>query len=385
MRISSSENILLWYVYFVLELSWIYLLMFFMRTLFPSSIGLIFELLSCMFILAGCYLVQIRHGYLLWDLSGLILSLTLPFIPASLLATSTLPIVLCLWMAFSIGFGLPAMLSSVMAFSTFNNRGKIAAFIALGISLILALSLTAHSILKLPLMVLLIVLKASPLVLCAVIQSPLNVEFSTDYSVIKERKTLLAFFFAWLSFMIIDYIATYNLKLIYGESFIEFYVRMLNMSLSLVLLPIIGYLMDRYGRRFFVIASYIVLGFEYAFVSAYKGAIVLYPVFESFAWSTLMLFFIFIVWSDISPPETRMKLYALGFIPVFLGRFSEHLFELLGLSFKRYELYPFVSMFMFMIAALLFLIPETLPRSAIERRRMISYIEKAKKLKEHYR
>ena len=152
MRNNLSKNMLLWYTYFVLELSWIYLLMFLIRTFFSPSVGLIFELLSCVFILAGCYLIRIRHGYFLWDLSGLILSLTLLFTPIIISPLGfALPIVLCLWAAFSIGLGLPVMLSSVMAPSTFDNRGKIAAFIALGISLILALSLIVHSVLKLPL------------------------------------------------------------------------------------------------------------------------------------------------------------------------------------------------------------------------------------------
>ena len=360
-------------------------MMFLVHVSFSPPIGLVFELLSCICVLAGCYLLtQIRDRYFLWDLSGLILSFTLLF-TFKIVPSSFTSIILCLWASFSIGFGLPTMLSSTMASSTFDNRGKIAAFIALGVSFILALSLTTYSILKLPLTVLLVILKILPLALYSVIWPSLTVNFSSDYSVVKEKKFLSALFLAWLSFMMIDYLAAYNLRLIYGTSFMESYVRLLNVILSLALLPVIGYLFDRYGRRPFIIASYVALGFEYAFISAYKEAIVFYPAFESFAWSTLTVFFIFVVWSDVSPPEVRRKLYALGFIPVFLGRFSERLFEFLELSFRRYELYPFVSMFMFMVAALLLFIPETLPTSVIERRRMISYIKKAKKLKEHYR
>jgi hypothetical protein len=53
---------------------------------------------------------------------------------------------------------------------------------------------------------------------------------------------------------------------------------------------------------------------------------------------------------------------------------------------RRYEFYPFASLLMFLIAVLLFfLVPETLPSRVVERRRLVEYVEKAKKIREGYR
>ncbi|PCN50146.1 hypothetical protein B6U99_06075 [Candidatus Geothermarchaeota archaeon ex4572_27] len=158
--------------------------------------------------------------------------------------------------------------------------------------------------------------------------------------------------------------------------------RVVSMCLSLVLFPIMGLLFDRYGRRRFLVMAYTILGLEYALISVDEGAIVLYVVSESMAWSVLSLFFIYVVWSDISPPELRAPFYSLGLVPVFIGRISEYIVSALGLVFTRYQIYPIVSALMFVMAALFMLMPETLPQSHIERRRMVEYIRKAKRLRE---
>ncbi|RLF10694.1 MAG: hypothetical protein DRJ69_02780 [Thermoprotei archaeon] len=371
-------------LYFILELSWVYLLMLIFHYLnLPVLAKLSTELIACFFVAAGSMLSwKPRHLYL-WDISGLFFSIVLLFYVDYYFLIA---ITISAWAALSMGLGLSFILSMAMAPSTFDNRGRTAAFLALGVSLVLTLSLILHYVALRTLHTYALTLLALKLLALTLLAeaAPLSIEYTRDYTVIRDKRPLATLFASWLAFLIIDYITAYSIEVFYGASLVSFQ-RIIGMSLGIVFFPMIGYLIDRHGRRPLVLVSYLIIGFEYALISAYEGALMFYSIFESFSWCTLTLFFVFIVWSDVAPPETRTKLYVLGFIPVFLGRFVRSLFEFFGITLERYELYPFASLFMFVIAVLIFFFtPETLPSSIIERRRMINYIKRARKIKERY-
>jgi hypothetical protein len=369
-------------LYFILELGWLYLLMLFLYFVYsPILVRLWAELATCLFIVIGS-MVSWRPRYLrLWDLSGLLLVIILLFYMGQAVPTEALRTLA----AFSMGLGLPSILSMAMAPSTFSDRGRTGAFFGLSVSLVLTLSSALYVALREPRVYLLILLALKLLTLALPIEtSPLSVEPSRDYVTLKGR-ILAALFISWLAFLTIEGVTGYSVEAAYGGSFVALQ-RALCMGLAIALFPLFGYLMDRRGRRILVLTSYLVIGLTYALISVWEEALILYSVFEAFSWCALTLFFVFIVWSDIAPLEARTRLYALGSMPVFLSRSILILLEYLGISLRRYEFYPFASLLMFLIAILLFfLVPETLPSRVVERRRLVEYVEKAKKIREGYR
>jgi hypothetical protein len=369
-------------LYFALELGWLYLMMLFLYFVYsPALVRLWTELAACIFIAIGGMFPWSPKRLFLWDLSGLLLSAVL--LPR---VSQAVPIeAVRVLAAFSIGLGLPHILSMAMASSTFNDRGKVGALFGLKVSLILTLSSILYVALMEPSVYtfILLVLKLLALVL-AIKVYPLKVEPSRDYVTVKGR-VLAALFISWLAFLIVDSITSYSMGIVYGGFFIAL-SRAIGMSLALIFFPLFGYVMDRHGRRALVMVSYLAIGLSYALISAWEEASILYPALEAFSWCALTLFFVFVVWSDVAPLEARTKLYTLGSIPVFLSRSTLALFEYLGISLRRHELYPFASLLMFLIAVLLFfLVPETLPSRVVERRRLVEYVEKAKKIREGYR
>jgi hypothetical protein len=369
-------------LYFILELSWLYLMMVSLQLMYSTaSVRLWAELLTCLFIAMGGMLSWKPRYLRLWDLSGLLLSAILLFYMGQAIPSEALRVLAAL----SMGFGLPPILSMAMAPSTFNDRGRRGASFGLSVSLVLTLSSALYIALGEPRVYPLILLILKLLALASPIGIFLpSVEPPHDYVALKSRG-LAALFISWLAFLTVEGVASYSMEVAYGVSFTAL-SRAIGMGLAIAFFPLFGYLMDRYGRRSLVLSSYLIIGLTYALISTWEEALKLYPVFEAFSWCALTLFFIFVVWSDVAPLVARTKLYALGSIPVFLSRLILILLEYLGISLRRYEFYPFASLFMFLIAVLLFfLVPETLPSRVVERRRLVEYVEKAKKIREGYR
>jgi len=370
-------------LYFILELNWFYLMMISLQFVyFPTSVKLWAEPAACLFIALGSVLSWRPKYLFLWDLLGLLLSAILLFHVSQAIPTEVIRVLA----AFSMGFGLPLVLSTSMASSTFNDRGKVGAFFGLSVSFVLAISSALYVTLREPRVYPLILLVFKLLALASAVRaSPLNVEPSRDYVAVRGKGVLAALFISWLAFLTVEGVTSHSIEAAYGGPFMAL-SRAIGMGLAVFFFPLFGYLTDRYGRRVLVLASYLVIGLSYALISAWEEALLLYPAFESFSWCVLTLFFLFVAWSDVAPPEARTRLYALGSIPVFLGRFIMALLEYLGISLRRYEFYPFASLLMFLIAVLLFfLVPETLPSRVVERRRLVEYVEKAKKIREGYR
>jgi len=371
-------------MYYVAELGWLYLSMSVVsRPNLPISVILSIDLMACLFIALGGLLPwRARHLYL-WDVSGLLLSAALLFY-GNHDYLAALPF--SIWAGLSMGFGLPIILSKAMAPSTFNDRGKVSAALALGISLLLTSSLALGVVVSGALHVYVLMLIALKLLALTLFvkAAPLDVEPSRDYSTVEGvRRVLAVLFLSWLAFLMIDGVVTHSIVVVYGASFIGLQ-RAIGIGLGLVFFPVFGYLFDRLGRRPLILLSYLVIGFEYAMLSVYEGALLVYSALEGFTWCALTLYFVFIVWSDIAPPELRAKLYVLGLIPVFLGRLTAHLLKFMNVALARHQLYPFASLFMFAIAVLFYFMPETLPARVIERRKMADYIKKAKRIKERY-
>ena len=370
-------------LYFIFELGWLYLMMLFLQFAYPQALVRLWaELATCAFIAVGGVLSW-RPRYLrLWDLLGLLLSAVLLFQVGQAIPTEVVRVLA----AFSMGFALPFVLSTAMASSTFNDRGRTGALFGLSVSLVLALSSILYVALREPRVYLLILLALKLLALASTVEaSPLKVGSSHNYIAVRGRGVLAALFLSWLAFLIAEGVTSYSIEVAYGGSFMAI-SRAIGMGLAAVFFPLFGYLMDRYGRRVLVLASYLIIGLGYALISAWEEALMLYPVFEASSWCVLTLFFVFVVWSDVAPLEARTRLYALGSIPVFLGRFTMALLEHLGVVLKRHEFYPFASLLMFLIAVMLFFsVPETLPSRVVERRRLAEYVERAKKIRKSYR
>ncbi|MCX8204960.1 MAG: hypothetical protein N3H31_04860 [Candidatus Nezhaarchaeota archaeon] len=147
---------------------------------------------------------------------------------------------------------------------------------------------------------------------------------------------------------------------------------------------LIGALFDKYGRRFFVVFSYMLLGLGHALVSLLPSGLilyVLYPITDGFAWGALTALFTFVIWADISPPLRRAKYITIGIGTAILAVWLGHAWYAYALPTPDLsQLFGAASILFFLSGAMLYFIPETLPDRVKTRRAMERYIKRAREL-----
>jgi hypothetical protein len=111
----------------------------------------------------------------------------------------------------------------------------------------------------------------------------------------------------------------------------------------------------------------------------------LYFVVDAIAWGIFSLIFYIVIWGDIAQSRNSEKYYTLGSIPYFI---SSIIPLLLTTSFiENVEVtaaFSVASFFLFAAVMPLVFAPETLPEKKMELRRLRSFAEDAKKMKEKY-
>jgi MFS family permease len=143
-----------------------------------------------------------------------------------------------------------------------------------------------------------------------------------------------------------------------------------------------GFIADIAGRKRVVIAGFVMLGIEYAALSAFSGSsqIVLYlfPILDGITWGLLVSVFFTVIWGDLGEHFGKEKYYALGGLPYLLGNFLYILVEPFASEISPITAFTVASFFLFLAVIPLMYAPETLPDKVFKDRDLQSYVEKAK-------
>lgn len=320
-----------------------------------------------------------------WVLLGVLSSL-LPIWFNSTDVTSTS--IISLFLGFSFGLGMPALLTSFADYTSVGNRGRSAGIIFLAINLgapifavfVNIFDLTTISIIS-------AAWRGLPLILLSYLKTPartVEARKTVSFLSIFQHKAFILYFVAWLLFLSVD-----NFEKLLLGSFLEadFYSSMLLLEaiIGSVFGLVGGWLCDFIGRKRVVIYGFVTLGLAYAVVSIAPTTVFwyLYFVVDGISWGMLSLVFIFVLWGDLSQHGGREKYYAIGSIPYFLVPLIRVFVPPLVMPPTNLA-FSLASFFLFVAVLSLIYAPETLPEKKMKLREFRKYMEKAKKVKEKY-
>jgi MFS family permease len=149
-----------------------------------------------------------------------------------------------------------------------------------------------------------------------------------------------------------------------------------------------GLIADVAGRKRIVIAGFVMLGIEYAAMSAFSDfpafTFYLFLILDGISWGLLASAFFTTIWGDLGENQEKEKYYVLGGLPYLLSNFMYVLIKTYASGLSTGAAFSFASFFLFLAVLPLMYAPETLPEKTIKAREMQSYLEKAQKEAEKY-
>lgn len=288
----------------------------------------------------------------------------------------------------SIGLGLPSCLSYFAKQATIEKRGLISGtiwgMVAFGVLVIGVLTNTLGAI------GLILILGTWRLVGGVIFvfldRKPVIVETQKTpgyLSIIRKKETLL-FLLPWVMFMVINFAEKPILQNFFGATQYSL-VEAAEFVFIGIFAFIGGFVADIGGRKRVVIAGFVMLGFEYATLSAFSGlkntvlVSYIFMVLDGITWGLLFSVFFTVVWGDLGEHHEKEKFYVLGGIPLLLTNFLSVLIAPYAASISFGTAFTIASFFLFAAVIPLMYAPETLPEKSIKDRDLKSYVEKAKK------
>ena len=323
----------------------------------------------------------LRFSYF-WVLLGVLSSLMpIWFNGTSVINTS----IVTLFLGFSFGLGMPALLASFADCTNVENRGRSAGIIFLAINLgapifvvlVETFDLTTISIIS-------AAWRGFALILFFYLRTPrrtVETRKTFSFSSIFLHKAFVLYFVAWLLFCFVD---DFEKLLLGGFLEADFYSSMLMVEavIGSVFGLVGGWLCDLIGRKRVVIYGFVALGVAYAIISIAPTTIswYLYFLIDGISGGMLWVAFVFVLWGDLSQHGGREKYYAIGSIPYFLTPLIRVIIAP-SVMLPAYLAFSLASFFLFVAVLPLMYAPETLPEKKIELRRLRKYVEKAKEIR----
>jgi MFS family permease len=149
-----------------------------------------------------------------------------------------------------------------------------------------------------------------------------------------------------------------------------------------------GFMMDFIGRKRTIIIAFAILGAGYAVLSLstfVPFSWLFFAIADGVAWGILTTAFMLTLWGDISKTGSSESYFALGSTTISIGGVVRMILApYLGLI-PIYGAFSLASLLLFVATIPLLLAPETLPEEVLEKRRIIKYAEKAKRIAERMR
>jgi MFS family permease len=324
-----------------------------------------------------------------WLFMGAIATSLLFFIPysSSLLMTG----LLAFFFGSSVGIGLPSCLSFFAEATSVENRGFVGGLTwsAVGFTvLVFAFSLSLLGTLETILALagwrllggagFLILNKKQKDHTCAV-------QESISYLELVRKRELLLYLVPWILLSLINFaeapLVETSVGRVFGEAAFPFFQLVGFVFIGSVAV-IGGTIADLVGRKRVVIAGFVMLGIEYAALSAFldsPATLYLFLILDGITWGLLVSVFFTAVWGDLSENRVKEKYYLLGGLPYLLSNFMYVVINPIAGGISLTAAFSFASFFLFLAVLPLMYAPETLPEKILKERELKNYIEKAKK------
>jgi len=209
------------------------------------------------------------------------------------------------------------------------------------------------------------------------------------FSIFSDRRFIF-YFIPWVMLCLIDTLEVPILRGYlqnnFGAEFEDFLLN-INTMVTACFILLSGILADRYGRRKILILSFVIFGIAYATIGTMTRSIIswyVYFILNGVAWGLFAVIYTFVIWADLSSPVSRDRYYVIGLLPYFVMVPIRELITPYITLIPVYAAFSFASFFLFLAVWPLFNAPETLPEELLEARRLRSYVEKAKKIREKH-
>lgn len=297
-------------------------------------------------------------------------------------------------MGIIIGFGLPSCLTYLADYATIENRGRVSGLISLitFLSFIPIIIIFGTLDLKISIIISAAWRAIGFFLFWLLKPKEKTVAFEKErrkslVSILHDRSFLL-YWVPWLLFWLVDRSEESLLRTFLKNIFDPHTYNLLQLAYLLLwaVFALFGGIMsDLIGRKRVIISGFIALGLGYAVIGLAPESVFswyLYTIVDGIAWGIFLAAFILIVWGDLSRSGVKEKYYWLGNIPFFLTSVIQlFLAPLIALATPS-SAFSLAAFFLFLAVLPLMYAPETLPEKKIELRRLKSYVEQAKKLRE---
>jgi len=322
----------------------------------------------------------------LWPFIGTIATLLLTAISSdSMLANAFF----ALFLGASIGIGLPSCLSHFADSTSVENRGFVGGIIwsAVGFT-VLIFAFLINMLGQWEAIIALTIWRLFGGIGFLVLNrkhKKLDAQKSPSYLKLIRKKEILLYLFPWVMFSLINFAEVPLLEGVFGADFV--FVQIVEYAIAGIVAVIGGVIADIAGRKRVVIAGFVMLGIEYAAMSAFSNSsavLYLFLALDGTTWGLLFSVFFMTIWGDLGENYEKEKYYTLGGLPFLLAGFLPILIRLYAGAISPTAAFSFASFFLFLAVIPLMYARETLPEKKIRERELKSYIEKAKKTKEKY-
>ncbi|MCW3999706.1 MAG: hypothetical protein NWE93_05665 [Candidatus Bathyarchaeota archaeon] len=321
-----------------------------------------------------------------WLFMGVLATFLLNFISSTnLLASSGI----AFFFGASIGIGLPSCLSYFADVTTIETRGLLGGIIW-GLTGFAVLCILASLIsLQVETFVFLAVLTAWRF-LGALISPIMNRHYKPEiqkttkapsYISILRNRQILLYLFPWIMFSIINFAESPLVEAAFPTMYSS--MQVFEYALAGIFAIIGGALSDIIGRKRIVIVGFVMLGIEYAVLSAFSGSqtvAYLFLILDGITWGLLFSVFFTVIWGDLGERYEKEKFYTVGGMPFLLSTFLTIIVTPYADSIPLSTAFSIASFFLFLAVIPLMYAPETLPEKTMKDRELKSYIEKAQKM-----
>jgi MFS family permease len=337
-------------------------------------------------ILGSKLLPRVRNKFLyLWPFIGAIATFLLTTLSSNGFLINAL---FALFLGASIGIGLPSCLSGFADSTSVENRGFVGGIIwsIMGFT-VLIFAFLMNTLGQLEMIVLLTiwrVLGGTGFLVLNRKQVKSPSRKAPSYLQIIRKRQIMLYLFPWVLFSVINFAEMPILESAFGaERFI--FLQIVEWAFIGVFAIVGGIIADLTGRKRVVIAGFIMLGIEYAAMSAFSSpsaspsVLYLFLTLDGITWGLLFSVFFMALWGDLGENYEKEKYYALGGLPYLLSNFLYILIKPYAGVISATAAFSFASFFLFVAVLPLMYAPETLPEKIVKERELKNYVEKAQK------
>jgi MFS family permease len=284
----------------------------------------------------------------------------------------------------SIGIGLPSCLSYFADSTSVENRGFVGGVIwsTVGIT-VLIFAFLISNLGQWEAIIVLTIWRLLGGICFSVLnrnQTKPAAQKTPSYSELIRKREILLYLFPWVMFSIINFAEAPVLEGVFGANFA--FMQFAEFALIGIFAIVGGIIADFTGRKRVVIAGFVMLGIEYAALSAFstsQAAFYLFLILDGITWGLLVSVFFMAIWGDLGENREKEKYYTLGGLPYILAAFLSVLIKPYASKIPPTTAFTFASFFLFLAVIPLMYAPETFPEKAMKDRDLKSYTEKALK------